>query len=74
MIGLAQALLPHVDQPGALESPGERVDPAQAVGDRRVLAHVRVDEQRAARRSTRAASVSMPRSASGDRCSSTSSE
>ena len=65
VIRLAQPLLPHVDQPDALEPPGQRVDPAQADGDRRVLAHVRVDEQLPPGAMTRAASVSMPRSASG---------
>ena len=50
VIRLAQPLLAHVDQPELLEPPRERVDPAQPGGDRRVLADVRVDEQRAARR------------------------
>ena len=50
VIRFAQALLPHVDQAHPLEAARERVDPAQADGDRRVLAHVRVDEQLAAGR------------------------
>ena len=49
MIGLAQALLPHVDQPDALEAASQRVDPAQADSHRRVLADVGVDEQLSAR-------------------------
>jgi hypothetical protein len=50
VIRLAQALLTHVDQPGALEPPRERVDPPQPRGDGRVLPHVGVDEQGAAGR------------------------
>ncbi len=48
MVRLAQALLRHVDQADPLEPAGERVDGAQPLGDRRVLADVRVDEERAA--------------------------
>ena len=46
MIGLAQVFLPQVDQVPALELLRGAVDPFQPGGDRRVLADVRVDEQR----------------------------
>ena len=49
VIRLAQPLLAEVDQVPSLELPGQPVDPFQPGGDRRVLADVGVDEQRAAR-------------------------
>ena len=49
VVRLAEPLLPQVDQVPAFELPRQPVDPLEAGGDRRVLADVRVDEQRAAR-------------------------
>ena len=45
VIGLAQPLLPHVDQADPFQLASERVDPAQTDGYWRVLPDVSVDEQ-----------------------------
>ena len=50
MIGLAEVLLTKVDQADTLQLPRQRVDPSKPDCDGCVLAHVRVDEKRSARR------------------------
>ena len=51
VIALAQAFLPQIHQPDALEAARERVDALEPAGEPRVLPHVRVDEDVPARRS-----------------------
>ena len=50
VIGLAQPLLPHIDEADPIELTRQHVDPPETRRDRRVLPHVRIDEQCAARR------------------------